>query len=395
MKGVAVAGDFKVPHLPPAELYRFAGSDELMTPALIIYPDYVDANIRQTIAALGGNPDRWRPHVKTARLGFVMSRFVEHGITAFKCSTTLELLTVCEAGARDVLVAYPVIGPAASRVREIASMHKDAKVSVLVENIKQAENWAGGEIGLFIDINPGMDRTGIPQERIEEIARLAERIIEQGTEVRGLHFYDGHVAGASPEERQAKAHLGYDKLIEIVRYLESRNIAVREVITAGTPAFPCSVSYSGFADASFLHRASPGTVVYGDATSLGQLPDEYQYQPAAVVLSTVVSHPSATIITCDAGHKTVSADAGIPTCVVLDHPDLRPMKPSEEHLPIDAAGGEIPEIGERLFLVPRHVCPTVNNFDHAVIVSGGAIVGLERVTARGREAPLKAARGAR
>ena len=93
---------------------------------------------------------------------------------------------------------------------------------------------------------------------------------------------------------------------------------------------------------------------------------------------------------CDAGHKTVSADAGTPTCRVLGHDELTPAKPSEEHLPIDVADtASLPQIGETLYLVPMHVCPTVNNFDHALIVKGGRITAVERVTARGREAPFK------
>jgi D-serine deaminase-like pyridoxal phosphate-dependent protein len=103
----------------------------------------------------------------------------------------------------------------------------------------------------------------------------------------------------------------------------------------------------------------------------------------------VVSHPTAHRITCDAGHKAVSADAGVPTCSVLGHPEHQPHKPSEEHLPIDLpVDCPAPPVGEYLYLVPRHVCPTVNNFDYALLVVDGKITGTERVTARGREAPL-------
>jgi D-serine deaminase-like pyridoxal phosphate-dependent protein len=92
------------------------------------------------------------------------------------------------------------------------------------------------------------------------------------------------------------------------------------------------------------------------------------------------------MITCDAGHKTVSADAGVPTCVVLGHPELEPLTPSEEHLPMRVTGnGDVPGIGEVLYLVPRHVCPTVNNFDDALIVSAGKLIAVESVSARGRE----------
>jgi D-serine deaminase-like pyridoxal phosphate-dependent protein len=107
------------------------------------------------------------------------------------------------------------------------------------------------------------------------------------------------------------------------------------------------------------------------------------------VVARVVSHPRVGIVTCDAGHKTVSADAGVPTCVVVGHPELTPRSPSEEHLPIAVAEGAAgPQVGEVLYLLPRHVCPTVNNFDCALMVRGGKIESVESVSARGREAPL-------
>jgi D-serine deaminase-like pyridoxal phosphate-dependent protein len=129
--------------------------------------------------------------------------------------------------------------------------------------------------------------------------------------------------------------------------------------------------------------------VYGDATSLAQLPEEYGYRPAALVLTRVVSHPRAGIITCDSGHKAVSADAGIPTCVVVGHSELTPLSPSEEHQPMAVKdGAEAPQVGEALYLLPRHVCPTVNNFECALLVKDGEIEAVEKVSARGREAPL-------
>jgi D-serine deaminase-like pyridoxal phosphate-dependent protein len=160
------------------------------------------------------------------------------------------------------------------------------------------------------------------------------------------------------------------------------------VITSGTPAFPCAATYAPFKSGKFVHRTSPGTVVYSDATSIKQLPAEWGYQPAALVLTTVVSHPKPNVVTCDAGHKSVSADAGVPTCAVAGRPDLTPLKPSEEHLPIEVTAGAVPEIGDLLYLIPRHVCPTVNNFDDAVIVEHGRVVGVEHVTARGHEKPV-------
>src|SRR5436305_4809419 len=105
-----------------------------LTPALVIFPEVVDRNIETTIARLGNNPDRWRPHVKTAKLISTMRQMTARGIRNFKCATTLELRTVCEAGAADVLVAFACWGARARRVAQIAREYPAVAVSALVEN---------------------------------------------------------------------------------------------------------------------------------------------------------------------------------------------------------------------------------------------------------------------
>ena len=371
------------------DVYAVQESEDVLTPALVIYPDIVAANIECTLKLLEGNADRWRVHIKTAKLAHTLHLLLERGIRNFKCATTLELLVACRGGAADVLLAYPVMGANARRVREIAEQFPDARISALVENEKHMQQWRGSRVGVFVDINPGMNRTGIEQTRAEEIVSLARDIAATRLEFRGLHYYDGQFGNIAASDRTQAAHAGYNALLEIVRQLESSAIAVPEVITAGTPTLPCSLAFEGFGRGNFIHRVSPGTVVYCDASSMAQLPEEYGYRPAALVLTRVVSRPHAGIVTCDAGHKTVSADAGVPTCVVLGYPDLTPLSPSEEHLPIEVKEGtSSPQVGDELFLVPRHVCPTVNNFDDALLVRNGKIESEAKVSARGREAPL-------
>jgi D-serine deaminase-like pyridoxal phosphate-dependent protein len=371
----------------PSTPYEIESASSILTPALAIYPEIVDHNISTTIRLLSGDPNRWRPHVKTAKLQFIMHRLVERGIHQAKCSTTAELATACAAGIEDILLAYPVVGAGARRVRDMADRNPQARISVLTENASQTAVWQGSRVGIFIDVNPGMDRTGIEQDRIPGIIEVAEAITKAGVAFRGLHYYDGHITGPFAE-REKLAHSGYNRLMEIVNAVERAGFPVEEVITSGTPVFPCAATYTPFRRANFIHRASPGTVVYSDATSITQLPPEWGYRPAAVVVSTVVSHPRPNVFTCDGGHKAVSADAGVPTCVVAGHPDFAPLKPSEEHLPIEVKSGTRPGIGEALYLVPRHVCPTVNNFDEALIVESNRVVGIEKVTARGHESPL-------
>ncbi|PWU05597.1 MAG: amino acid aldolase, partial [Terriglobia bacterium] len=149
----------------PLDSYPIGDAAKILTPALAIYPEIVDQNIATTIRLLSGDPNRWRPHVKTAKLQFIMHRLVQHGISQAKCSTTVELSTACAAGIKDVLLAYPVVGAGSLRVRELAAENAQVRISVLCENPAQAAAWKGSRVGIFIDVNPGMDRTGIEQSR--------------------------------------------------------------------------------------------------------------------------------------------------------------------------------------------------------------------------------------
>jgi D-serine deaminase-like pyridoxal phosphate-dependent protein len=369
--------------------YQFSSIADVLTPALLLYPEIFVANIDRTVELLGGNPDRWRPHIKTAKLGYTMRTLVARGIRNFKCATTLELLVACQCGAADVLLAYPSVGANAQRVGEIDAQFPQVRISVLVENEAQLRQWQGSSVGIFLDINPGMNRTGIDQYDGSRVVNLVREIAASALDLRGLHYYDGQYGGIGEPERTAQAHAGYHCLLNLVRDLERSGVRVPELITAGTPTFPCSLSFEGFRSAQFTHRISSGTIVYCDATSFAQLPGLQGYGPAALVLTRVVSNPRLGIVTCDAGHKAVSADAGVPTCVVVGHPELTPLSPSEEHLPLAVQeGAAAPQIGDPLFLLPRHICPTVNNFDQALLIRDAAIESCEEVSARGHEAPL-------
>jgi len=373
------------PHLP-CSIERLG---RIVTPALVIYADVVEENIRTTLRLLNGDPSRWRPHLKTAKLIFTMKKLIKYGVNQCKCATTLELKVALEAGFDDVLLAFPVSGAGALRVAEIAASHPKRSISVLVENADNLAMWQPTGVNIFVDINSGMNRTGIEQSRINEIVQLVQNIHSQGLHFKGLHYYEGHLGDLSLRERMKAAEECYGQLVKIALAIQHRGYHIPEVVTSGTPAFPCALSYTEFKNSGFLHRMSPGTLVYCDARSLRQLPEEFDYKPAAFVLSTIVSRPSAGRVTCDAGSKAVSTDLGDPTCEVVGRPELTPAHPSEEHLPllIDA-GSPAPSLGETLYLLPRHICPTLNNFDHAFVVSGGDLVLLESVTARGHESVL-------
>lgn len=377
----------------PLDQYQFEIEASLLTPALIIYDEMIDANISTTLKHLQGQAVRWRPHVKTSKLQYTISKLVHRGIHQCKCSTTLEVTAACAAGMDDVLLAYPATHATATRMREIATSEPGSRLSCIVENIEQVESFRGSEIGVFVDLNSGMNRTGADPRDHSALFALVRQIDRLKLEFRGFHYYEGHFRGQDQRNEESLAHAGYDDLLSIVEMFERARYRIEEVITSGTPSFPYAVSYTKFREHGLLHRISAGTLVYNDCLSLGIL-SNWGYRPAALVLSSVVSSPLSHQVTCDAGHKVISADAGIPSCSVLGYPNLTPGKPSEEHLPVSIADTDsptqtgFPKIGTKLYLLPRHVCPTVNNFDHALLVANGRVVSVEPVTARGHEKPL-------
>ena len=145
--------------------YQVSALDDVLTPALLLYPEIVASNIERTLELLGGDANRWRVHIKTAKLSYTLRMLVDHGIGNFKCATTLELLVACRSGAGDVLFAYPAVGASVRRVREIADQFPGVRISVLAENKQQVGQWRDSRVGVFLDMNPGMDRTGIEQSR--------------------------------------------------------------------------------------------------------------------------------------------------------------------------------------------------------------------------------------
>src|SRR3954466_12394539 len=100
---------------PTLDAYRVHDAQALSTPALLLYAEMIDANIAAALRMMNGDANRWRPHLKTAKLEYTMRRLVEHGVRASKCATTLELVTAIYAGMEDVVLAFPVMGANAAR----------------------------------------------------------------------------------------------------------------------------------------------------------------------------------------------------------------------------------------------------------------------------------------
>ncbi len=367
----------------------------LVTPVLCIHEAPARRNIARIVALCGGDPSRWRPHLKTTKSPLVWSWLLEAGVRHFKCATLCEARVFAELTAErglddvDLLVAQPLVGAPLQRLGALARAHPRLRLGVLSED-PVAAGGAPAELGLFIDVNLGLDRTGIPHRDWPLVQAVAAAC---GARLRGLHAYEGLV-DTDPAGRRARCAERYDELARMVDGLHRARTPVAELVTSGTPTFLDALAHPGFASSarggslgSTLHRVSPGTVVLHDARSALDVP-ELELEPAALVLARVVSHPRPDRATCDAGSKSLAAETGDPCAFALSHPWLAASRPSEEHLPLDlrpdaAAHRSLPARGELVSLVPTHVCPTVNHFDEAWLVAEEGSLSRLAIAARG------------
>lgn len=375
-----------------ADLFRLPPkvTREVATPALVVFMDHVRSNIARALRVVGGDAHRWRPHLKTTKMPLVWDELLCAGLCRFKCATTREARVLLEeTRARDLpgidlLVAYPHRDLALRRLGDLARAHPAARVSVVCEDESIAHS-APPELGIFVDVNVGMHRTGIPIESRGEIIAVAKAA---GDRFRGVHAYEGHIRGGTVDERRARTHAALEAVARLADDLIAAGVPVEEVVTSGTPTLAhAATSPCWTRTGKPFFSASAGTVVFHDFGYHDMLP-EISFTPAALVLTRVIGRPAPNIATCDAGSKSIAAESGDPCAVVVGRDELVALKPSEEHLPLEGRGADAPRRGDLLLLVPRHVCPTVNLHDVAIIIDGGRFAELAPISARGRERPL-------
>ncbi len=361
----------------------------LVSPALVIDLAKVRHNL-EVILARVGDPDRWRPHVKTTKSPLIWSELVARGVRHFKCATAREARSLAEMleskgpSGGDILLAHPAHGPTLQELGRLARKHDKTCFSILSEDPSHACQ-VPGNVGIFVDVNPGYHRTGLGLERGEAILAVAEAA---GERFRGLHHYEGQLTDSALDERRRRAFDGYQVLLSIRAELEKKGLPSSELITSGTPGFECALEFPGFASLeNTQHRVSPGTVIFHDWRSHQQNP-ERPLLPAAVVFTRVISRPAPGRFTCDAGSKSIAAEAGHPCALAVGHPEYTARIPSEEHLPFQCDDELVPALGTELYLVPLHVCPTVNLAEQALLVESGSFVGLLPIVARSHDVLL-------
>ena len=232
---------------------------------------------------------------------------------------------------------------------------------------------------MLLDLDVGQHRTGLlPGTAAEKLYAQICRL--PGIRPGGFHVYDGHQHQEDATERKAAVLRSLEPVLELRASLEKQGMDVPRVICGGTPTFPiyAALDFPGL-------ELAPGTFVLHDSGYGQKFSDLGGFTPAALLLTRVVSRPTATRVTMDLGYKAVASDppAG-KRCRLLDVPDYEAVLQNEEHFVIEtpAAGNFKP--GDVLYAIPTHVCPTVHIHSHALVVENGAVTQKWEIVARDR-----------
>lgn len=351
--------------------FRLSNEAEVASPALLIFEERVESNLRRMIEIVG-DPARLRPHVKTHKLGPLVERQLALGINKFKCATIAEAEMCAQAGAPDVLLAMPTVGPNVARLCKLAKKYPATQFSTLIDDVGamqalgMAAVKAGQPLDVFLDLDCGQNRTGIkPGNEALDLYRQATATA--GLKVAGLHAYDGHIHEADLTKRRAMYEAAMAPVLAFRQQLESAGLRVPVLVAGGTPTFPFHAEHND-------RQCSPGTTVlwdFGYADKHVDLP----FLPAALLLARVISKPGANRLCLDLGHKSVAAENPHPRVRFIELPDAPAVSQSEEHLVIETPRAAEFSVGDALHGIPRHVCPTVALYNEATVVRGGAAVG--------------------
>jgi len=362
--------------------YHFENEEKIPSPALIYYKDLIEENTEKTIG-IAGSAERMWPHVKTHKMAELIRMQVSMGITRFKCATVSEIRMVAQNGGQHILWAYPLIGPNVDLfirlIKEFpaCTLYALADAPCTLEALSKAAAESGIKANLLLDVNMGMDRTGIAIDKIESFFEAAAKY--GSIRLCGLHCYDGHIHDTDYDSRFTHADTPAEKVYKLREELLAKGYDLSVMIMGGTPTFPCHAKTKDV----FL---SPGTIFVSDSGYRKSFPD-IDVTPAAAVLTRVISHPGTDLFTLDTGTKAISADANPRGILFGFEEKCDPVLSSEEHWVFRMRPefiDERPAIGDILYAIPTHVCPTTAMYDAAYVCSGGKLIDIWKVAARER-----------
>lgn len=351
---------------------------ELETPALVVDLDIMERNLARVAAYARDHHLRLRPHTKTHKIPALGRQQLDLGAAGLTVAKTTEAEVMLEAEPADLLIAYPVFGP--QKLERLRGIAKRIRVTVALDSFEAARSLShlGVDMGVLVEVDLGLGRTGVAAP---EVPSLVQEVVGlPHLDWDGLAFYPGHIKGITGEDEARLAKLRRD-LHEILTTLTALRLVPRIVSGGSTPLLFHSHTIEG------LNEIRPGTYIFNDLNTAASGACALE-DCAATILTTVVSRREGHMI-IDGGSKTFSFDrlvtgeAGFG--LILNLPGAVFHKMNEEHGYVDIRQcRNAPAIGERVQVLPNHICVAVNLHERIYGVRRGTVEQTWAVAGRGK-----------
>jgi len=359
--------------------------DELDTPSLVVHEEILERNLNDMAEYAKASGVTLRPHFKTHKTGAVAERQKALGASGITVAKIGEAEALVDAGVYDdFFIANEIVGPI--KYKRLIALMERAKVRVAVDTVDVARGLdgamgvAGKTLDVVIELNTGQNRAGV---RPDEALGLAELIRNEMANLRvvGLMTHEGH-AGATVEQDGivATGIAAGTAITETAEQLREHGFDISVVSVGSTPAAKHTTTIEG------ITEMRPGTYVFYDNSGFrfGVKPEDC----ALRILATVTSRPAPDRAILDCGSKTLTSDPSIGRKgfgYIVEYPEAEIISLSEEHgwlrLPESA---QSMKVGDKVEVIPNHVCPAVNLQDEMYLVRDGEVAETWPIIARGR-----------
>lgn len=357
------------------------------TPRIVIDRRILLANVRRMGDRAAAAGVALRPHVKTHKMPQVAHMAAEAGAVGIQVAKLGEAEVMADAGFDDILVAYPVLGEA--KLRRLADLARRVLITVSIDSASVAEGISramvehGTTCRLLVEVDTGLHRIGVQPSEALGLARAIARL--PAVELAGVLTHEGHIytAAGSVAEMERMTQDACRAVIDVAAQMRSNGLPapVVSVGSSGTARFGMAVPG--------ITEVRPGTYVFNDLTQV-ELGAAQESDIAACVVATIVSRPAADRAVIDAGTKTLSSDQRIVRTAersfgrLAGWPDVWIVRASEEHGVLGLPSDSALTIGDRVAILPNHICSVINLHNDVLVAEDGHIVDCWPVAARGR-----------
>ena len=361
---------------------------QIDTPALLIDRTIMLSNIKATVAKARAAGVKLRPHTKTHRMPQLAQLCLTMGASGITVAKVGEAEVMAENGLKDIFIANEVIGE--SKYQRIKALHEKLQIAVGIDNIEQAEQiekvFAACQkpLQVLMEIEVGEVRTGVSSD--EEIVALGRQLLTKSKlKLVGVFSHEGHCYKAkSQEDCQQRAKIAHNKTIHAGKLLKAMGHPITTISVGSTPSLLLADIAPG------ITEIRPGTFILMDVGQGSAIGDFSKC--AATVLASVISRPTPERVVVDAGAKSLTSQnrtEGICTTygygLIKNSANVRLKGVFDEHGVIENAEFRKQiQVGDKVEIIPNHICPTCNLYDKAYLVDKGKVLQEIPILGRGR-----------